>query len=141
MSVPLFILLQTEYVYPFWYNGFFYLSVGLIFLFFIITWVMMKTLRKRTFDNRLTEQKHAARIDSIRKENSDILEKLRQEMVKREEEHGRLWHESEKEVVNILNGVSNLLELNEKLGQIDTKKILSELNEIKEKLKNIIRKE
>lgn len=90
---------------------------------------------------KLLQQQHAARIDNIRKEHTETLEKMRQEMLKREEEHGRLWHESEKEVINVLNGVANLLELNEKMGKIDTEKILQILEEIQNKLKNIITKE
>ena len=141
MSIPLYIFTQIDQLYPFWHNGFFYLSVGLIITFFILTWIMMRALRRRTLDNKLTQQQHAAKIDALRKEHGETLEKLRRQMVKREEEHGRLWHESEKEVIGVLNGVSNLLELNEKLGQIDTEKILTELGEIKGKLSNIITKE
>ena len=141
MLTPLLILSQIEHTHPFLQNGFFYVALVLFILFIVNTTLMLNALRKKTKYNDLTQRQHAARIDSIRKEHMDTMEKMRQEMLKREEEHGRLWHESEKEVINVLNGVSNLLELNEKLGQIETDKLLGLLNDIRNKLNNMVTKE
>ena len=72
---------------------------------------------------KLVQQQHVARVDVVRKENSDKLESLRVEMLKREEERSRQWMESEKETLHVLNGVSNLLELSDKVDKAEFKKI------------------
>lgn len=135
MSILLSIVSKFEHVYPFWHNGFFYLSGALLIIFIMLTLIMMRTLKRKNGEMKLLQQQHAAKIDSMRREHLDTLEKIRQEMLKREEEHGRLWHESEKDVVNVLNGVGSLLELNEQLEQIESIKILAALEEI-EKILN-----
>ena len=63
-------------------------------------------MRKRVAEMKLMQQQHVAKIDNIRKEHGDVLEKLRVEMLKREEDRTRQWIESEKETLNVLSGVS-----------------------------------
>ena len=58
-------------------------------------------------------------------------------MLKKEEERGRQWMESEKETLHVLNGVSQLLDLNEKIGRVESEKILLKLEEIREKVEKI----
>jgi len=87
-------------------------------------------MRKRVAEMKLMQQQHVAKIDNIRKEHGDVLEKLRVEMLKREEDRTRQWIESEKETLNVLSGVSMLLDLSEKIGRIESEKILSKLDEI-----------
>ena len=55
-------------------------------------------------------------------------------MLKREEERSRQWIESEKETLNVLNGVSILLDLSEKIGRVESEKILNKLEEIEEQV-------
>jgi hypothetical protein len=52
-------------------------------------------------------------------------------MLKREEERSRQWMESEKETLHVLNGVSTLLDLSEKIGRVESEKIIKKLEELK----------
>ena len=97
----------------------------------------MKVMRKKNIEIKLMQQQHAAKIDMLRKEHSDTLEKIRLEMLKREEERTRQWMESEKETLHVLNGVSTLLDLSEKLGKSDSDKILKKLEEIQTKVEKL----
>ena len=74
---------------------------------------------------------------SLRNDHADTLEKIRVEMLKNEEEKGRQWMESEKETLHVLNGVSMLLDLNDKIGRVESEKILLKLEEIREKVEKI----
>lgn len=87
-------------------------------------------------ETKLMQQQHIARIDTIRKENSENLEKLRIEMLKREEERSRQWMESEKETLYVLKSVSNLLDLTDKIGQVDSEKIIKKLDDIQNNIEN-----
>ena len=63
----------------------------------------MRALKKKSAEIKLIQQQHVAKVDIIRKEHSDTLEKIRIEMLKREEERNRQWMESEKETLHVLN--------------------------------------
>jgi GTP-binding protein EngB required for normal cell division len=58
-------------------------------------------------------------------------------MLKREEERSRQWMESEKETLHVLNGVSNLLDLSEKIEGVRSEKILESLKEFNEEFEKI----
>lgn len=116
---------------PMWYyNVFFYLFVSLLIFTVILSTLFYKKMRIKTAEINLLQQQHVAKVDNIRKEHSDTLEKIRVEMLKREEERNRLWMESEKETLHVLNGVSILLDLSEKIGRVESEKILKKLDEL-----------
>jgi hypothetical protein len=117
-----------------WTNVFFYVFVGMTLLFFGTLMALLKTFKQKSADLKLVQQQHVARIDVIRKEHSEKLEALRVEMLKREEERSRQWMESEKETLHVLNGVSNLLELSDKVDKAELKKIKEMLIRIEEKI-------
>ena len=127
----------ATHMHPIWNNVFFYLFTGLIILFGGIFMVVMKTMKKKSSDLKHVQLQHVARIDVVRKEHSDNLENLRIEMLKREEERTRQWMESEKETLYVLNGISNLLDLTDKIARVDSEKILNKLDEIKSKIKKL----
>lgn len=110
------------------------ISIGL--LVFVI-WVTMKMMKKKNAEIKLMQQQHTAKIDMLRKEHSDTLEKIRLEMLKREEERTRQWMESEKETLHVLNGVSTLLDLSDKLDKSNSDKILKKLEEIQTKVEKL----
>jgi len=118
------ILLQetVTHMHPIWTNVFFYLFIASTLIFFGVCFSFIRTLRKRTSELKLIQQQHVARVDIVRKEHSEALEKLRIEMLKREEERSRQWMESEKETLHVLNGVSTLLDLSEKIGRVESEK-------------------
>jgi hypothetical protein len=94
----------------------------------------MKAMKRRGAEAILQQQQSVARIDTIRKEHGDTLEKIRIEMLNREEERGRQWMESEKETLRVLSGVSTLLDLSDKIGRVESEKILEKLEEIQQKV-------
>ncbi len=127
----------NNYTHFIWGNVFFYLFIAITFILFIVAYITMKSLRKKTLEMKLMQQQHIAKIDVIRKEHTDNLESLRIEMLKREEDRTRQWIESEKETLHVLNGVSNLLDLTDKIGRIDSEKILKKLDEIQTKVEKL----
>jgi hypothetical protein len=86
---------------------------------------------------KLIQQQYTARVDNIRKEHAETLERIRVEMLKREEERGRQWMESEKETLHVLSGISTLLDLSEKIGKIESDKILQKFEDILNKVNEI----
>ena len=128
-------LLQIPtHIHPIWSNVFFYLLIVAVLGFVVYSLYMISLMRKKTSEGRLAEHQHSARIDVIRKENEEKLEALRIEMLKREEDRSRQWMESEKETLHVLNGVSNLLELSDKVDKVEFKKINKALMAIEEKI-------
>jgi hypothetical protein len=58
-------------------------------------------------------------------------------MLKREEDRTRQWMESEKETLRVLNGVSSILELGEKMLNTETGKMQNLMIEIRERTEKI----
>ena len=131
------ILLQVASHYPVWNNAFFYLFILSTTTLMVFAVTTMKIIKRKTAETKLLQQQHVAKIDLIRGDHADTLEKIRVEMLKKEEERGRQWMESEKETLHVLNGVSMLLDLNDKIGKIESEKILLKLDEIREKVEKI----
>lgn len=126
------------HTHPIWGNVFFYVFVLTMLCFFGMLMILLNILKKKSADLKLLQQQHVAKIDNIRKENSDRLENLRIEMLKREEERSRQWMESEKETLHVLNGVSNLLELSDRVDRVEFKKINNVLGTIEVVINKLI---
>lgn len=127
-----------QILHPIWYyNIFFYLFVVLMIFTIIISTFFYKKIKSKIREIKILQQQHVAKVDIIRKEHSDTLEKIRVEMLKREEERSRQWIESEKETLHVLNGVSILLDLSEKIGRVESEKILKKLGEIEQQVLKI----
>ena len=96
--------------------------------------------QNETKDKKLekTNKDFTDKIDEIRKDQAKKAEEIRQEMIKKEEERNREWRESEKETLQVLNGVNSVLEMSEKMKMSDTKQIMDKLGEIKDDLETII---
>lgn len=140
MLIQLIFLQVSPHTHPIWDNVFFYLFIVSTFIFSIIVTIIMKSLKNKNDDAKLIQQ-HVTKVDIIRKDHSDTLEKIRVEMLKREEERIRQWMESEKETLHVLNGVSTLLDLNDKIEKNESEKIIKKLDEIYEKVKKITPKD
>jgi len=122
---------------PVWHNAFFYLFLGSLTLFFTMVLKVMSLLKKKVAEGKLLQQQHAAKIDLIRQEHSISLEKIRIEMLKKEEERNRLWAESEKETLFVLNGISNVFDLTNKIDRVESGEIIKKLDEIRIKIEKI----
>jgi hypothetical protein len=122
-----------------------HLIIGMIAtttIFYVVSIIVaMRALRKKTAEIKLLQQQYVSRIDLIRKDHGDTLEKIRVEMLKHEEERTRQWMESERETLHVLNGVSMLLDLNDKIEKNESEKILKTLEEIREKVEKITPKD
>ena len=125
------ILLQMTHHYFWYYNPFFYLFVALLIFNAIAVYVYNKRMHQKSIEMKHTQQQHVAKVDIIRKEHSDTLEKIRVEMLRREEERSRQWIESEKETLHVLNSVSMLLDLSDKISRVESEKIIKKLDELK----------
>lgn len=112
--------------------------IQLLGMSFIMLYALIK-LGKKNITINLQQQQHTAKIDNIRKDHSETLESIRLEMLRREEDSNRHWIESEKETLKVLNGVSNLLDLSEKINKVETDKIIGQLADIQTKLTNNIK--
>lgn len=135
ISMELLLLVVDQTV---WYcNVFFYLFIIALILIAIILISLNKKYHQKIGEMKLMQQQHTARVDIIRKEQSDTLEKLRIDMLKKEEERSRQWMESEKETLHVLNGISTLLDLSEKIGRVESEKILEKLAELTEKVNSM----
>lgn len=77
---------------------------------------------------------HAKSLEENKKDYIEKFEKLQNEYLNREEERNRQWSDSEKETLQVLNGVTSILEMSEKMGQKDTKEILEKLKTVEERI-------
>jgi hypothetical protein len=137
MLIQMILLQIAPHIHPVWSNVFFYLFIALMFSTSILAAIMMKVQRKKNAEIKLMQQQHVSKVDLIRKDHGDTLEKIRIEMLKREEERTRQWMESEKETLHVLNGVSILLDISEKIGIAESEKILKVLDIIYGKVENL----
>lgn len=135
MMVQIIEMLNPQ-IYSIWNNIFFYLFILVTLLSVIAISILLKSLRNKIKESNLQQQQHIARINNVRKEHSITLENIRVEMLKREEERIRQWMESEKETLHVLNGVSTLLELSDKIDKVELKKIIKMLQSIETKITN-----
>lgn len=126
--------LLTSNINSVWNNIFFYLFVFTVLLFIGNTIILIKSLKNKIKESKLLQQQHVARINNVRKEQTITLENIRVEMLKREEDRIRQWVESEKETLHVLNGVSTLLELSDKVDRVELKKIIDMLESIETKI-------
>jgi len=128
------LLQQTQNIvihsHPIWGNVFFYLFITILISSILSIIRLIFSLKNKIKENGLREQQHVAKVDNIRRENTETLENIRVEMLRKEEETSRHWMESEKETLRVLNGVTNLLEMSDRVGKI-------EFNDIKEGLQAI----
>lgn len=124
--------------YSKWYlDIFFYLFIITLFISIYVIKAYHAKIKIKNSEYILALQQYAARIDNIRKDHSDKSEKIRLEMLRREEDRTRQWIESEKETLHVLSGVSNLLDLSEKINRVESDKILGLLVEIAKKVEQI----
>jgi len=115
----------------------FILLLGMIFstTLFII---MFKSYVKKNKELKNLQQQFIGKVDSLRKEHSDNLNNIRKDSLKREEDRNNQWIESERELLNVLNGLSIFFDISEKLSKVESEKIISMLLEIENKIINKI---
>lgn len=70
----------------------------------------------------------------LMKDHQEELDEIRKEVQKRDDDRLDKSLASEKEMVNVLNGVNSIMSLSDRMSQKDNKLILEKLNEILKKL-------
>lgn len=101
----------------------------------VVVWKHYNSGRKE-LNKELKElnKEHAAKLEENRKEYIEKFEKLQNQYLQREEIRNKQWSESEKETLQVLNGVTSILEMSEKMGQKDTNEILDKLRSLEDRI-------
>ena len=113
-------------------NIFFYLFL----LALIITIYYKLTLIKKNKELISAHNLLAEKINSIRNDHLNTLEKIRIEMLRREDDRNRQWYESEKELLQVLNSISLVFDLNEKIERNELNQLIQKIDEIFKIIKN-----
>lgn len=111
-------------------SGSWYLYILILLLILLITY-LINLLTKKDKYIQLIKDQQTAKIISLVDEHKESLEKIWNEMSNKEEEKTRQWVESEKETLQVLNGISQILELSDGIKQKELEKILNEILTIK----------
>ena len=85
-------------------------------------------------------KEHGDKLLAMTKEHNDKLDIIRKEQLLLEEKRNEQTSQNQKETLNVLNGVSNILETSEKIVQIDNKSFMDKLKEISEAIVNLTNK-
>lgn len=130
-------MFQLAFNLTWYYDIYFYLFIVTLIYSLLTSFIYNMNIKNKTIKIESLQQQHVAKIDNIRKEHTETLEKIRIEMLMREEERSRQWIESEKETLNVLNGVSILLDLSDKIGRVESEKIINKLDELQSKVEKL----
>lgn len=111
-----------------WYNNlFFYLFIISMIILIFIT---IRNFNKHIKNITILKQDSENKINELNTLHENKMENIRLEMLKREDDKNRMWAESEKETLKVLSGVSNLLDLSEKINKVESDKIIKKLDDI-----------
>lgn len=111
-----------------WYNNlFFYLFIISMIISIFIT---IRNFNKHIKNISIFKQDSENKINELNTLHENKMENIRLEMLKREDDKNRMWAESEKEMLKVLSGVSNLLDLSEKINKVESDKIIKKLDDI-----------
>lgn len=109
--------------------------VSLVVILFAGFIILFKRYEDKNKELKNAQTDYSNKIDMIRKEHADKIDEIRKEIMVKEEEKNRIWRESEKETLTVLNGVNTVLEMGEKMKENDTRNIIEKINNL-EKLIN-----
>ena len=103
----------------------------LVSIIFALSGVIMYLAKKNEkIGKAMTRQQIdcAEKRDELRKEYNQKIEQFTKEYLQHEELRNKQWAESEKETLQVLNGVTMILEMGEKAGKYETEKILEKID-------------
>lgn len=98
------------------------LGIIIIVLIGVIAVLATELKKKYSQSNQQTED-HSNKIDAIR-----------QEQMKHEDNVNKQWSESAKETLQVLNGVTFILEMGDKAGKYETEKILEKIESMEKRI-------
>lgn len=112
--------------------------IGLL-IFIVLSLIIFRLLitiaKKDAYITSLQNQ-YTIKINNIRDEHLITLENIRREMLNKEDERMRQWSESEREILQVLNGLSQVLNLKDEITDKENSDIQNKLNEIENLIKN-----
>jgi hypothetical protein len=114
-----------------------------------VLWYELKQKSKKTEEIQKThldsikqiQDKSLEGINEIRETYTSLLENRHQEFNKKEEERNKQFLENEKETLKVLNGVTSILDVSEKMTDANNKQVMDRLDSLEkiiiEKINNI----
>ena len=115
-------------------------TIVLVLSFVVVKLYSKKESIHKTYLEKINElnKTHLKKIEEINKENVEKLEKIRKEIFEKEEIKNKQWIDSEKETLNVIKGLTGVLELSEKLGRNDTSSINNNIENLNDKIDILI---
>ncbi len=116
------------------------LSIIIIVLVGVIVILTREYSKKNTKQNDMSEQinklhqDHLKQIGELHQDHANKIDDIRQQQVKHEETLNKQWSESARETLQVLNGVSLILEMGEKASKYETDKILEKIENTEKRL-------
>lgn len=100
------------------------------------TVIILLWKENKSKSNKINElhEKYNDEIKEIGEKYINKHDEIIKEMKAKEDERNKQWIESEKETLQVLNGVTNILEMSEKMGESDSNNIMDKLKSIESKL-------
>ncbi|MFW6219860.1 MAG: hypothetical protein ACOC33_03390 [bacterium] len=117
-------------------NTLLYVIIGLFVFFIIIIIRLLNLINERNEYIKQIQNQCATKISTLRNEHLITLENIRIELLNKEDERMRQWVESERETLQVLNGISQIFELSEDINSNEMNRIIDEINNIKELIEN-----
>lgn len=105
------------------------LSIIIIVLVGVIVILIKEYSKKNTKQNDMSEQ-----INKLHQDHANKIDDIRQQQAKHEETLNKQWSESARETLQVLNGVSLILEMGEKASKYETDKILEKIENTEKRL-------
>ncbi len=109
------------------------LSIIIVVLVGVVVVLAREYSKKNTKSNEMSEQ-HSKNINEIHQEHATKIDDIRQQQVKHEENVVKQWSESARETLQVLNGVSVVLEMGEKASKYETDKILEKIENTEKRI-------
>lgn len=109
------------------------LSIIIVVLVGAVVIITREYSKKNTKYNEMSEQ-HSKNINELHQEHANKIDEIRQQQVKHEETLIKQWSESSRETLQVLNGVSLVLEMGEKASKYETDKILEKIENTEKRI-------
>lgn len=119
-------------------NMIFGLLVSIIFILSTVIIFVYKQYNNKVKEILNIHEDYSEKMRKLNLNNEDKLERIRERIDRTEEDRNKQWIESEKETLQVLNGVTHVLEVSEKMERVDSQNILDKINQLEINLKTFI---
>lgn len=119
-------------------NMIFGLLVSIIFILSTVIIFVYKQYNSKVKEILNIHEDYSEKMRKLNLNNEDKLDRIRERIDRTEEDRNKQWIESEKETLQVLNGVTHVLEVSEKMERVDSQNILDKINQLEINLKTFI---